>query len=117
MTEETRVNLKEFVLKIFEEQEKSLIGQLRASERALELATHNMEIRLHNLNEWKNQTIQERGRFVQCEVFEKSMDGVNDKINGLERSLAASTGMIKILLPVAGIFGGLLGAAIAILFK
>ena len=117
MSEDDRVGLKEYVERIFIEKEKALLDLLKAYEKALELATRNLETRLHMLNEWKSETLKEREQYLQSAVFVKSIEAITLQINAIDKRVSDLSGSVKVLIPLSAVIGGIIGAALAVIMR
>ena len=89
-----RVELKEFILKVLEEKEKAYTAAGQA-----------LEIRLHNLNEWKDQTLVERQNYMTRDEYTSKHESLREKVEALN-------GQMKVYIALSGIFGAILGILI-----
>ena len=115
MTDEERsddkVTLKEFFLKLLEEQTKRIDTRFDSLDKALTLSHEEMERRLQGLNQLREEVMSDRSQFAlreRCEARHKDLqswqDSVNSKLTTLEtRSITwtAAVGIFFLIISVA----------------
>ena len=117
MSEGDQVTVREYIEMLMEEREKQEAVWRESQTQALELATKNMEHRLGFLNELRSSHEKDRNTLVQSEVFSRVIEGINVKIEALEKLMAGTVATMKVLIGVASIIGGLVGGIITHFLK
>lgn len=103
------VTLREYVERIFAEQEKESAAAKDAADKALKLATNNLEARLANLNELRAQVVSDRAEYVRRESFDSKVELLQEQLRNVEKRLAWIMGVGSLLVLLCGIGGTVLG--------
>lgn len=106
------VNDRTFIMSVMAERDRRLEAQFAAQENALRLARENLDTRLDHLNGYQKAMAEREKAFLTLEVYNKGHEAMLEKIETLGKAQAASAGAMKVLLPLAAAFGGLVGAVI-----
>jgi hypothetical protein len=89
-----RVSLKEFVLRIMDERERSLRVYVQAQKEAIGLARENIDHRLGQLNELRNEVMSDRGLFVKNDTYEAKHKALVDKVESQAKLLYIGIGIV-----------------------
>ena len=77
------VPLREYIERIFEEKQKALEIAFISQQKALDLATRNLELRLEKLNELRAEVSADRSEFVKFATYDAQHRSLEDKIDSL----------------------------------
>ena len=81
------VSLQHYIEKLIEERTKQNELQFKDMDKALHLASQEMERRLEGLNEMRSSYEKDRSEFVKVESFRLQMSGIERAINDFEKTL------------------------------
>ena len=91
------VSLREYIEKIMDE-------RFQSSERALEISTKVLDLRLAAMNELRDQINSERGRFLTRETFDQSrdqtkldMEKIDSRLRSIENEISNQKGRMVML--------------------
>jgi hypothetical protein len=92
-----RVSLKEFILRIMDEREKAFRAYIDAQRDAIALAKENIEHRLKQLNETRNEVMSDRGLFVKTDTYDANHKALVDKVESQAKLLYIGIGVVLVL--------------------
>jgi len=81
------VSLQHYIEKLIEERTKQNELQFKDMDKALHLASQEMERRLEGLNEMRSSYEKDRSEFVKVESFRLQISGIERAINDFEKTL------------------------------
>ncbi len=106
MSDPVAIQLKEHIERILDERDKRTQSEKEA-----------IAHRLENLNNLREQVMQDRASFMSKAVFEQMHKDVERRMAELENTLSRMTGVGMVLIVVSGIVGAAIGALIAHILK
>lgn len=112
-----RVALKEYVERILEEQCLRNKVQLEATERALLLATREMERRLGELNQLRSEVTSDRSQFVQRAIYEHHLITTNEWRESISQRVSVTETRIITWTSAIGLFFLIVNVAIALILR
>lgn len=101
------VPVREYIERIFTERQAALEIAFKAQQNALKLATKNLNGRLKNLNELRQQVLTDRGLYLTRDRHDAYAAGVDARIGALEAWRNRAIGFGAAIAFIAGISGGI----------
>lgn len=105
-----QVSLKKYFTKLLKEREKLFASKLKAQKIALKLFTTELNKKLEHLNKLREDVLTDRSILLEKDIYNADKELMNKKIDGIN-------GTLKVLVPVATVIGGIIGAIIVTFFK
>ncbi len=91
-------HLKELILTILSEREKTS-----------ELTAHNLELRLQNLNELREQVLSDRTRYLDSAVYNQMHKALDARVSKVENAQSRLIGVGATLIILSGAVGAVIG--------
>jgi len=92
-------------------------GKAEAQEAARALALNELTLHLHALNEWKEYSIKREATFVDIGRYQDAHKVLEDKFTAIKEQHATAIGSLRVVVGIAAILGGILGAITAHFLK